>query len=242
MGLHQGLVPSHHEPASKAGRVTWGGLARGGGASEAVRMRSTCVCIVPGPEHPAYRQQPSQGAPPLLGNRWRMCGGGAGRRSGSARSGSVHNQARRDARPRAGASAAWGHRERTDEHGGTASSMCPNPKPPPCRGRASLRMKPSGNRPETRRPSRTRAAWAKGVCARAGAGDGRCAVCVCVRGSCSPGLRCKAPRRVDAMTRTLLVDPSSAAPLAPRFAGTHGAPRTEPSPHLIARSPLDAAR
>ena len=141
---------------------------------------STCVCIVLGPGRPPYRQQPSQGAPPLLGNQWRKCGGGAGRRNKSARSGPVHNQARRGARPRAGASAAWGHRERTDEHGGTASSMCPNPEPPPCRGRASLRTKPSENRPETRRQSRTRAAWAgASVHVRAPGTFGVRYVCVC---------------------------------------------------------------
>ena len=142
---------------------------------------STCVCIVlAGPGRPPYRQQPSQGAPPLLGNRWRRCGGGAGRRNKSARSGSVHNQARRGARPRAGASAAWGHRERTDEHGGTASSMCSIPKPPPCQGRAYLRKKPSAIRPETRRPSRTRAAWSgASVHVRAPGTFGVRYVCVC---------------------------------------------------------------
>jgi len=205
---------------------------------------STCVCIVLGPGRPPYRQQPSQGAPPLLGNQWRKCGGGAGRRNKSARSGPVHNQARRGARPRAGASAAWGHRERTDEHGGTASSMCSIPKPPPCQGRADLRKKPSAIRPATRRPSRTRAVGPRRLCGCGRRERSVCGVCVCVRVPCSPGPRCTAPRRVDAMTRTLLLDPSSGAPLPlpPRCAGTHGAPRTGPRRLLIARSPLDAAR
>jgi hypothetical protein len=141
---------------------------------------STCVCIVLGPGRPPYRQQPSQGAPPLLGNQWRKCGGGAGRRNKSARSGPVHNQARRGARPRAGASAAWGHRERTDEHGGTASSTCSIPKPPPCQGRADLRKKPSAIRPATRTPSQTRAArgWASVRLRAPGTFRVRC-VCVC---------------------------------------------------------------
>jgi len=159
---------------------------------------STCVCIVlAGPGRPPYRQQPSQGAPPLLGNRWRRCGGGAGRRNKSARSGLVHNQARRGARPRAGASTAWGHRERT-AHGGTASSLCSIPKPPPCQGRADLRKKPSAIRPETRRPSRTRAALGRASVRLRAPGTFRVQ---CVRVCGAPVHLALVARRLGASTR-----------------------------------------
>ena len=207
---------------------------------------STCVCIVLGPGRPPYRQQPSQGAPPLLGNQWRKCGGGAGRRNKSARSGPVHNQARRGARPRAGASAAWGHRERTDEHGGTASSTCSISKPPPCQGRADLRKKPSAIRPATRTPSRTRAAWELGVCAAAGAGNVPCAVsCVCASPLFTwPSLHgASARRRDDSHAAAGSIEwrtASATAQIRRALTGHRGRGRV--ATLLIARSPLDAAR
>ena len=241
LGLHQGLVPSHHEPASKAGRVTWGGLARGGGASEAQRAPA-CVLslLVRSILHTASSRVKARrlcwaidGACVVAGRVDAVDRREAGRciiRRGAMR---VREQGRR--RRGAIASALMSTGARRHRCARTRSHRHAEVEQVFERTRARTGRRPEGHRErELRGQGR--------LCTCGCRGRSVCGMCVCAGLLFTwPSLQgASARRRDDSHAAGRSIECRAASAQIRRH--SRGTADGAASPHLIARSPLDAAR